>query len=368
MHFTAPPRTADAVIFAMGQSASSDTSIPLPPAATKPAPRACAKPADPARIAALLIEFLPAPREDDDDDDDAETEDYASDDDDSLDDIVERVDDRSASASARRRGPGDRAERKPPSAAGAAAPRRRRDDRARRGRLGRRAARASLGAFETGYADVGGERTDAAEAADALAYELGGLLAAEARGDALMLPGRRSGASLAPPSSGDRDDGRAPAPRLLPWYHLDCPHNVAAAEDLAAGLIATCVAVASATAPRPGTFEHAYAPRRRFVTWLEQLPTVTHSIVAMPPYGDKSVEARHEDYSSSALTRAAADRTRPTRRRDAARAVELELTKATQAMTARMPPPGAAAGGPRTASALATADGARAARRFLDAA
>ncbi|KAH8050370.1 hypothetical protein JL722_11334 [Aureococcus anophagefferens] len=185
----------------MGQSASSDTSTPPPPAATKPAPRACAKPADPARIAALLIEFLPAPRDDDDDDDGAETEDYASDDDDSLDDIVERVDDRSAKRQKR--------------------------------------------------------------------------------------PATRS--------RGPR--GRKPA---------------------------TC-------------------RRRRFVTWLEQLPTVTHSIVAMPPYGDKSVEElRHEDYliqrRADLARRARTDPTDPT---VATRlgAVELELTKATQAMTARMPPP-----------------------------
>ncbi|KAH8054362.1 hypothetical protein JL721_10484 [Aureococcus anophagefferens] len=247
----------------MGQSASSDTSTPPPPAATKPAPRACAKPADPARIAALLIEFLPAPREDDDDDDDAETEDYASDDDDSLDDIVERVDDRSA-----------KRQKRP---------------------------------------------------------------ATRSRGPRRAQAGRLGAAFLC-----DRDDGEPVHHDCYPWYHLDCPHNVAAAEDLAAGLIATCVAVASATAPRLGTFEHA-PPRRRFVTWLEQLPTVTHSIVAMPPYGDKSVEElRHEDYliqrRADLARRARTDPTDPT---VATRlgAVELELTKATQAMTARMPPP-----------------------------
>ncbi|KAH8080407.1 hypothetical protein JL720_9101 [Aureococcus anophagefferens] len=369
----------------MGQSASSDTSTPPPPAATKPAPRACAKPADPARIAALLIEFLPAPRDDDDDDDGAETEDYASDDDDSLDDIVERVDDRSAKRqkrpATRSRGP---LERKPAECVAALAA----ASKATRAMIGPGVVawgvarlEASLGAFETGYADVGGERvhrgpaiefaarsvlfregdimpllwnvarrrapplprTDAAEAADALAYELGGLLAAEARGDALNAPWAALWRQLSAAFLCDRDDGEPVHHDCYPWYHLDCPHNVAAAEDLAAGLIATCVAVASATAPRLGTFEHANAPRRRFVTWLEQLPTVTHSIVAMPPYGDKSVEElRHEDYliqrRADLARRARTDPTDPT---VATRlgAVELELTKATQAMTARMPPP-----------------------------
>ncbi|EGB08452.1 hypothetical protein AURANDRAFT_64076 [Aureococcus anophagefferens] len=414
----------------MGQSASSDTSTPPPPAATKPAPRACAKPADPARIAALLIEFLPAPRDDDDDDDGAETEDYASDDDDSLDDIVERVDDRSAKRQKRpaTRSRGTAPERKPAECVAALAA----ASKATRAMIGPGVVawgvarlEASLGAFETGYADVGGERvhrgpaiefaaralasasslraptlakgaglaravaaavgdgtcgpcqlracrlaaelfregdimprlwnvarpgapsprprTDAAEAADALAYELGGLLAAEARGDALNAPWAALWRQLSAAFLCDRDDGEPVHHDCYPWYHLDCPHNVAAAEDLAAGLIATCVAVASATAPRLGTFEHAYAPRRRFVTWLEQLPTVTHSIVAMPPYGDKSVEElRHEDYliqrRADLARRARTDPTDPT---VATRlgAVELELTKATQAMTARMPPP-----------------------------
>ncbi|KAK7249049.1 hypothetical protein SO694_00044026 [Aureococcus anophagefferens] len=321
----------------MGQSASSDTSTPPPPAATKPAPRACAKPADPARIAALLIEFLPAPRDDDDDDDGAETEDYASDDDDSLDDIVERVDDRSAKRQKRpaTRSRGTAPERKPAECVAALAA----ASKATRAMIGPGVVawgvarlEASLGAFETGYADVGGERvhrwpaielggasaqrassaraasplsssaratscrgsgtsragarraprTDAAEAADALAYELGGLLAAEARGDALNAPWAALWRQLSAAFLCDRDDGEPVHHDCYPWYHLDCPHNVAAAEDLAAGLIATCVAVASATAPRRlGTFEQRAAPRAaRFVTWLEQLPTLTEALQA----------------------------------------------------------------------------------------